>query len=295
MSPDYFSDRELGPRPRTEETLGEAAWGGIVAIIIGRANDGSFGLYYPASCPDGHVTCGTNVRTLSLAVAGEVPGITWPLDHTSVPPTIAILDLTEFCHRSVAKPIQGSYHSFFEHYHLDFDREQGREEYREDINRIFARNGLAYELSLEGKITRLGPEGLREALRTALFCTSDSELDAMLETARKKFLDPSLVVRKEALERLWDAWERLKTLEIPGAGSKKASMTQLLDKAASEPKFRELLEEEAKALTKVGNQFQIRHTETDKTPLVHSEHVDYLFHRLFSLIRLLLRMTGRGG
>ena len=36
-------------------------------------------------------------------------------------------------------------------------------------------------------------------------------------------------VSKEALEKLWDAWERLKTLE---AGDKKSSIKTLLDKAA---------------------------------------------------------------
>jgi len=39
----------------------------------------------------------------------------------------------------------------------------------------------------------------------------------------------------------------------------------------------------------------IRHTETTKTPITKSAHVDYLFHRMFSIIRLLLRSSGRGG
>ncbi|MFZ0591554.1 MAG: hypothetical protein WAM39_13905 [Bryobacteraceae bacterium] len=37
----------------------------------------------------------------------------------------------------------------------------------------------------------------------------------------------------------------------------------------------------------------IRHTETDKTPIKISGHVDYLFLRMFALIRLVLHMTGR--
>ena len=39
--------------------------------------------------------------------------------------------------------------------------------------------------------------------------TGDAELDKLLETAREKFLNHSLDVRKEAPEKLWDAWERL--------------------------------------------------------------------------------------
>lgn len=36
----------------------------------------------------------------------------------------------------------------------------------------------------------------------------------------------------------------------------------------------------------------IRHTETDKVPIRGSDHVDYLFQRMFAIIRLLLKMSG---
>ena len=38
-----------------------------------------------------------------------------------------------------------------------------------------------------------------------------------------------------------------------------------------------------------------RHTETDKVPIIASEQVDNLFHRMFAAIRLVLKATGRGG
>lgn len=100
-------------------------------------------------------------------------------------------------------------------------------------------------------------------------------------------------VRKEGLEKLWDAWERLKTLEA--SEDKRRSVGILLDRTATEPNFRRLLEEEANYLTGVGNNFMIRHTEVSKTPIASQEQVDYLFHRMFALIRLILRATERGG
>lgn len=133
---------------------------------------------------------------------------------------------------------------------------------------------------------RLAPVVLREALQVAQFQTGDSELNGLLETARAKFLNPDGKIRREALEKLWDAWERLKTIE-PGK-DKKSSIKALLDLGASEPNFRELLEREAKELTVIGNGFQIRHTETTQTPVQTNEQVDYLFHRLFGLIRMLI-------
>lgn len=139
----------------------------------------------------------------------------------------------------------------------------------------------------------IGPSLLGEALRATLFKTGDTGLDNLLEAARAKFLHHSEpAIHKEALEKLWDAWERIKTLE---PGDKKKAASRLLDKAASEQTFRGVLEKEAKALTEIGNIFHIRHSETSQIPLEASEHVDYLFHRLFALIRLVLRRSGRGG
>ncbi len=209
-----------------------------------------------------------------------------------VPPTLQILDLVEFCHRNASKPIRGSHHSYFNHHHLTFDRVAGQSEFRERINRLFARTGLAYELGDDGKIVRLAPVGLKESLQAAVFQTGDETLDSMLESARTKFLNPNPHTRRESLEKLWDAWERLKTL---GTGAdKKAQVKALLDKAATEPGFRDLLEREAKELNTVGNNFQIRHSETTQTPVQSDSHVDYLFHRLFSLIWMLVKLrSGR--
>lgn len=293
MEKPYFSDREQGPRPRTVEEISEAAWGGIIALIRARVADGSFGFGYPEECPDGRGTSGCHEDSFFLALRGEVPEIPLPLRPDKLPPAVAILDLLEFSHRAVARPVQLDRHGYYGHHHLTFEREEGQAGFQEDVNRILARNGLAYQLGADGLVVRLAPAVLREALAAAIFRTGDAELDALLEAARKKYLDPDPTVRREALEKLWDAWERLKTIE-PGK-DKKATSTALLDKAAVEPTFRGMLEADATALTRIGNTFRIRHSETTQIPLALNEHVDYLFHRLFAVIRLLLRTTGRGG
>lgn len=168
-----------------------------------------------------------------------------------------------------------------------FDHKEGQSEFRQKIERIFSRNGLAYQLLESGSIERLAPPILREALQVTDFSTGDAHLDSMLKTARAKFLDPNPLTRRESLEKLWDAWERLKTLDCPG--DKKRSIGILLDTAASEPGLRETLENEARELTNIGNNFMIRHTEKGKTPIDSDSHVDYLFHRMFALIHLLLK------
>ena len=112
------------------------------------------------------------------------------------------------------------------------DQETGRAKFEQDVNRIFERNGIAFELK-HGEVIRIAPTGLQEALAQTAFHTGDNALDEMLETARQKFLNRSLEVRRESLEKLWDAWERLKTIE-PGK-DKKAQVATLLAKSSKEP------------------------------------------------------------
>ncbi len=113
----------------------------------------------------------------------------------------------------------------------------------------------------------------------------------MLETACRKFVSPDESMRHEALERLWDAWERIKTIRDT---DKKAGISALLDQAAglNSPRFREILESEAKELTDIGNSCRIRHSETNQESLSSSEHVDYLGYNMFAIIHLLVRQIG---
>lgn len=289
----YFSEREKGELPRAQEEIGIWVWEGIEELVDGRIYDGSFGANYPTPCPDGEGITGTDAAAFWRAIRAEIPNMRH-LEDNSLPQTLDILDMIEFCWRVIGTPIRHGYHEYFKHYHLDFNIEEGRHKFREDINRIFRRNGLAYQLTENGQIERLAPPVLSEELASGHFRTGDDELDFLLEKARSKFLRADEAIRREALDTLWDAWERLKTL---GNGSdKKFQVTSLLDDTAgsSSSKFRKALEKEARELTEIGNAFQIRHSETNQERLVRSEHVDYLFHRLFSLIYLILRIYGKG-
>ena len=290
----YFSDKELGERPRDQEEIGETAWGGLRALMLSKIKDRSFGATYPETCDDGGTT-GADESVVSSAMLGEIPGLPhrpWVQSLGEIPETISILDMIEFCWRCVGEPMQREFHNFPKHYHWEFDRESGQNKFREDGNRIFSRNGLAYTLTEEGHIERIVPPVLREALASVLFQSGEDELDRLLETARSKFFSPREEIRHEALQELWDAWERLKTT---GQGANKgAQISSLLDDAAGSeyPKFRERLETDAIELTSIGNNHQIRHTEVDKEKVESTEHIDYLFHRLFSMIHLILKTKG---
>ena len=295
---DYFTDRESGSRPRTSEVIDERVWRGIKSYVQSRIDDGSFGETFPDTCPDGTAVCGSDERAFRDALYLHVPDIQASfevarLEEVPAPQTPAILDLIEFCYRRVAKPEAHYFHSFFSHHHFSFDQGTGRSEFREEINTIFARNGIAFELYEDGTIQRLGPPIVGDWLRAATFRTGDDELDRMLEEARRDFLSPTLGERKRGLEKLWDAYERIKTLENPN----KREGTRIILDTAGEGRlvYRQHLENDARALTEIGNNLMIRHHEITKEPIPDADQVDYLFARAVSLIRLLLKKTGRGG
>jgi hypothetical protein len=290
----FFTDREQGVRTPTNEVISDAVWGGLYVLFSARVADHSFGFKFPDQCPDGYGICGHDDRMLRLSVAAQLPEIEWPLSSDLVPPTPAILDLIEFIAASIGHPVEDHYHSFFRHSHLSFDREKGLDSFIADVNALFVRNGIAYKLTSDGTVRRILPLGLSEILASTVFRTGDAETDRLLETARSQILSPHEDARRDALEKLWDAFERVKTLE-PGR-DKRAQADALLDKVAMPSRrFRGLLADEAKALTDIGNSYRIRHSETAQEILQDSREFDYLFTRMFAYVRLLLKASGRGG
>lgn len=300
---DYFSDRENGPRARTEQVISPVVWAGLVATVQALINSGAFGLRFPERCQDGQAVCGGDTDALAASVIAEMPGLAWPLETTCLvdegflsqrepfaPDTLLIMDFIEFIYASVAKPIPGKHHDFFSHHHLTFDQQSGQEEFRATINRIFSRNGVAFEMLSTGRIVRVLPPVLGEELKRTVFRTGDRTLDNMLDECRAKFSDRNPLVRREALERLWDGWERLKSLADPG--DKKRSIKIILDATAAEPSLRARLEGEATELNSIGNSHLIRHSEVNQVPVIDVDQVDYLFHRLFAMIQLILRKKG---
>ena len=290
----YFTDREFGERPRTVDAIDTRLWGGIHSLIDTRIGDGSFGYRFPEQCPDGRGPCGCDGHAFGLVLAAEVPSIEWPLSYGELPDAPLILDLLEFCAGAVGLPVEGDFHPFFGHHHVSWDRDEGLARFVRDVNLLFARNAVAFELTPEGQARRLLPTPLAEALGGTVFATGDRETDRLLETARERIARPRIEDRRDALEKLWDAFERLKTLE-PGA-DKRMQAERLLDGAAAPgTRFRQVLGDEAAALTKIGNTFRIRHSETSQEDLGSPEQIDYLFGRLFAFMRMVLKATGRAG
>lgn len=295
---DYFSDREFGPVARNNQIIVPEVWAGIVAVIEGLIQSGAFGAQYPQACTDGQAICGHDANSLSRAVKALLPGLDWPLkteqreafpydDRTPfAPPTPLALDLVEFVHDSIGRPVLGWHHDYARHHHMTFDRPAGQGDFREHINRLFSRNGVAYELLASGRIERILPAVIGEELQRTYFNTGDLTLDVFLDECRTKFSSRDPLIRRESLERLCDAWERLKTLPGP---DKAESMRLMLDAVTRVQPMRDRLEAEARELTKIANAHLLRHSELVQVPVIDVAEIDYLFHRLFAMINLLLK------
>jgi hypothetical protein len=268
-----------GQRIRVNQELTDAAWGGIIALYQRYVSTNWFAEDFPKNCEDGQGPYACDEEILSLALAAEIPEVEFPLYSKSVPPTLAAMDLLEFIYAHASEPVQGSYHRFFEHYHLSFD--SNKEQVSQDINMLLARNGMAYELSdATGRIESLASEVVEEQLRHGLPPSVDAELDELLEDAVQNFRSPDPATQVKAIEPLWDAFERMKTILDP---KKKTGATKLVNAACDSEPERELLAAEMRSLTRIGNEFRIRHHEVT-VARVGADQAEWLFARLYALI-----------
>lgn len=110
--------------------------------------------------------------------------------------------------------------------------------------------------------------------------TKDDDLNKLLREAKDRYLKPNDQI--VALEKIWDAFERIKTYHD---ADKKKSANILIGEMSTELDDFEL-NKEFETLTKIGNTYRIRHHEIDKKPITDPLQIKYLFFRMLSLLDL---------
>lgn len=296
MVHNFISDRELGPVDRGSEEITVEIWNGIVAVYENAIETNILSGNFPQGCPDGQGISGCDRNRLENAIKAEIPKLTIPIETSRItryqdeanvlPEKYAMLDLIEFLYKNLKDPVAvGRYHDYFNHFHFSFhDTGQSKYEFRGKINSIFSRNGVVFYLDDQGEIKRAVPESFKNIISNIRFSTRDHRLNELLEISYAKFILPRIESRIESLEKIWDAFERLKTYYEE---NKKASANTLISTVSkNNTLFSSYIESEFQALTKIGNEFQIRHFERNKVELQSNLHVDYLFYRMSSLIHL---------
>lgn len=157
------------------------------------------------------------------------------------------------------------------------------------INASFKRDRLSFRLSDRGLIElQIDQEVLTPEIIESVNRVLEPGIQALLNEAIEKHMQPSFQAHRDAVEKIWDALERLKTYYT--GLDKKASVSKIVyDMASGNSSFINLFNAEFKTLTDIGNDYRIRHHETSKTDIVDPRHYDYFFNRCLSLIALALQ------
>lgn len=288
----FFTEREGELPPQNSDQISLPFIEAIANELIGLGDRAWLAGTWPLYCQDRErVVIGTDQEKFWKAAKSKLKlSASHPDELVNEPNPLVILNVIEYVDRNIGRPEVIGEHPYYGHRHLRIHEGVGEHEFRDGINELFKRYGLAYELTEEGTVIRLSPEEIQSKLVDAVFGTGDSQLDDLLNSARRKYLDPSPATRRESLEKLWDAFERLKTITV--GPDKKAQVTALIEQAYADADVRVRLNTELNELTAIGNGHNIRHFETSKLPIPDDTFVDWLFVRCYAAIHAILEKTG---
>ncbi|TWH59623.1 hypothetical protein DesLBE_4019 [Desulfitobacterium sp. LBE] len=169
---------------------------------------------------------------------------------------------------------------FFEKYNRSNDFET-------QINEILKLNEFALKLD-NGKILNTLDSPIKN---TMLASIQEAGLKELFQEANTYYEDGNL---KIAVEKLWDAFERLKSYYSPTLDKKKSIDRIICDMSGNKAPYKELFEEEFRELTTIGNNFRIRHHEMTKTDIEDNRHYDYFYKRCLSLISVAIQYLDNG-
>ena len=150
-----------------------------------------------------------------------------------------------------------------------------------EINLLFKNKGIAYKL-LGGKVDVFHVNIQTNAV------IKEVGLKELIEQATLLYNSNNHTDKQLAVEKLWDAFERLKTY-YPNLDKRKSVEKVVNEMSNANVKYKDLFNEEFSKLTIIGNQFRIRHHETDKIDIIDNKYYDYFFQRCFALIDLVLK------
>ena len=259
---------------------------------------------YPEQCQDKRGCCGLDEKAFWTDLEFEVPDLFREWGKAIIPNEFyfpsdksdgmtynqyALLDYIEFFAQNCRDVAVGDFHSYFNHYHLICKTTDAiYKQFQKEINEIFEKTGLLYRLTDEKIIERIVENSpLTPVIEEQIAQIKETGTRQLLQEAMKLHTLPYPESARDAVEKIWDALERLKTYYTT---DKKASAGKIVnDMAGGERHFSDLFNEEFNALTKIGNSYRIRHHETDKIDITDPRHYDYFFNRCLSLIALAIQ------
>lgn len=153
--------------------------------------------------------------------------------------------------------------------------------FADEINLLLKSNSIMYKLA----------GGKMELAKMSLKSTeviAEPGLRELVEQSTTLYNSKIISDKQLAVEKIWDALERLKTY-YSDLDKKKSSEKIINNMSNLNDKYKELFSDEFLKLTKIGNDFRIRHHETNKIDIIDNNYYDYFFHRCYALIDLALK------
>ncbi|HIS35560.1 TPA: hypothetical protein IAC10_02865 [Candidatus Scatousia excrementigallinarum] len=255
---------------------------------------------YPVECPDGNGIVECDDEKLETDLLYEIPTLYRSNNGKVVIPgknvwdskqydQYALLDYVEFIRVNCRDIKNSNWHSFYKHNDLSFaTTDRIGAEFEKEINEIFEKTGLLYRFNEEHIIERIEENGvLDKTIVEHIEVISEIGVKELLKDAIVLHQTPNPKAQKDSVEKIWDALERLKTYY--GSDKRKSANQLVNDMSGGNISFKDLFDEEFKKLTEIGNNFRIRHHETDKIEITDYKYNDYFFNRCLSLIALAIQ------
>lgn len=151
--------------------------------------------------------------------------------------------------------------------------------YETEINKILELNEIELRLHNGRVESRINTQ----IMNNILFPIQEAGLKELIQEAIQYYEDGNL---KIAVEKMWDAFERLKTYYYPKLDKKKSANKIINDMSRSNESYIDMFQKEFEQLTKIGNNFRIRHHETNKVDIEDDRYYDYFYKRCLSLISI---------
>jgi hypothetical protein len=162
-------------------------------------------------------------------------------------------------------------------------------DFQQAINTAFDKGAVGFLLSDNGMVVQqLKHEVLDNTIGENIGKLKEPGLRELLDEAIALYRQPRVSAHKDAVEKIWDALERLKTYYT--SLDKRGSAAKVInDISNGKTEFATLFNTEFKALTDIGNNFRIRHHETNRIDITDARYYDYFFNRCLSLIALAIQ------
>lgn len=116
----------------------------------------------------------------------------------------------------------------------------------------------------------------------------ESELRSLIMESKLYILKKDFTEKKIGLDKIWDAFERLKTMK---SSDKKNSIERIIDEiSGGDEELKLQMDEEFRLLTKIGNAYSIRHHEVDQKKFPNNKYIEYFYFRMLALVSFVLNM-----